>query len=267
MSCAATRVGARREHRSEAARPAVSAEHLGLRSQRIAQPAQQRGTRPSSPDQRIRGRALEHLGQPLHASDRAGRRRRPATDVPRRWRRRRRRTRASSPRPGPRIALKRCAGGCLEVAPVRACAGVEQHADHGKVDQGAGTRRSRPLRRAAHPARPCGPRRRPRNGASGCDTGCAGRDSGARVTSTTSAAAAGSAVVVQAEPERVACTRAVRQILRTLADGGRGAQRSCRACGPAGVVVGTDAYEAHPSNPRPFGFLNSSASGTAPGVK
>src|SRR6476659_2695372 len=73
--------------------------------------------------------------------------------------------------------------------------------------------------------------------------------------------------VVHGERERVAVTRVVQHRLRTLADRGRGAQRRGRACGPAGVVVGTDAYEAHPSNPRPFGFLNSSSSGTGPGVK
>ena len=53
-------------HVEEAAGPALRAEHLGLRRQRIAQAAQHQHAA-IEPDQRVGARALEQLRQPLHA--------------------------------------------------------------------------------------------------------------------------------------------------------------------------------------------------------
>ena len=150
--------------------------------------------------------------------------------------------------------------------PVGAGPGVEQHADHGKVDHGAGAGRRVQLRQpciqlglAIHSA---GLEMAPTAVVGDLQVGIAGtrdvRDFGRGLLQR---------VVVDAEPARVARTRALQQLLRALAHGGRGAQRRGCALGPAGVQVGTGAHEAHPSNPRPLAFFNSSASGTVPGVK
>ena len=152
----------------------------------------------------------------------------------------------------------------LAVAPLRAGAGVEQHADDDQIDQRARASRRRAARCRPR-ARPSGRRRPRRSAASGCEAGCR-RSRIARARHVGDDAAppiVQAGAQVDAKVRELAARRAARAIaLRSARASPRGDAQLPRASARRAHRL-----DAHSSSPRPLALASSPRVGIGPSVK